>query len=188
MLSQAVGYAATALSHVAAAGGRPLLVKEIAQAANMPAPYLAKIIQSLARKGLVLTQRGIGGGVTLARNADTITLYELALALDDPCVLARCMMGTAQCSDERACPAHKFWTNQRTRATEFLQITTIADMAAFETRRRLKAATATSANAPRPPAPFPPFATQPATINGLPADMTASANSFGGLAGNASHP
>jgi Rrf2 family protein len=144
MLSQAVGYAATALSHVAAAGGKPLLVKEIAEAADMPAPYLAKIIQTLARKNIVQTQRGIGGGVTLGRPASNITLYELAVALDDPCVQTRCMLGVSECSDERACPCHRFWTQQRGRATEFLQTTTVADMAAFETRRRIKG------DAPRP--------------------------------------
>lgn len=138
MLSQAVGYAATALSQVAAAGGRPLLVKEIAQAADMPAPYLAKIIQALARKGIVQTQRGIGGGVTLAREAAAITIYEVAVALDDPCVQTRCMLGVSECTDDRACPCHKFWTQQRARAAEFMQVTTVADMAAFEARRRLK--------------------------------------------------
>lgn len=141
MLSQAVGYAATALSHVAAAGGKPLLVKEIAQAADIPAPYLAKIIQVLARKGVVVTQRGIGGGVSLARQPSAITMFEIAVALDDPCVQARCMLGVSECSDERACPCHKFWTQQRSRATEFLHVTTVADLAAFESRRRLKALT-----------------------------------------------
>lgn len=141
MLSQAVGYAAIALGYVAAAGGKPVLIKEIAEAADIPAPYLAKIIQSLARKGLVLTQRGIGGGVTLARPADAMSLYELCVALDDPAVQQRCMLGTAQCSDERACPAHRFWTQQRARQVEFLQRMTVADVAAFETKRRWKAAT-----------------------------------------------
>ena len=143
MLSQAVGYAATALSHVAAAGGKPLLVKEIADSADIPAPYLAKIIQQLAKKGIVATQRGIGGGVTLARSPANMTLYDLAVALDDPAVQTRCMLGTSECSDVRACPCHKFWTTQRTRATEFLKETTVADMAAFETRRRIKATKST---------------------------------------------
>jgi Rrf2 family protein len=138
MLSQAVGYAATALGHVAAAGGKPVLVKEIAEAAEIPAPYLAKIVQTLARKGLVVTQRGIGGGVALARPARDITLFELCEALDDPAVQARCMLGTAECSDERACPCHQFWTVHRGRSHEFLRKTTVADIAAFETRRRWK--------------------------------------------------
>src|SRR5689334_24195250 len=99
MLSQAVGYAATALGHVAAAGGNSVLVKEIAEVAEIPAPYLAKIINTLSHKGLVITQRGIGGGVTLARPAQSITMYDLCVALDDAAIDNRCMLGTAPCSD-----------------------------------------------------------------------------------------
>lgn len=148
MMSQAVGYAATALGYVAAAGGKPVLVKEIADAAAIPAPYLAKIVQSLARKGLVLTQRGVGGGVTLARAPQDITLFEICEALDDPSVQSRCMMGVAECSDERACPCHRFWTGQRARHIEFLQATTVSDIAAFETRRRWKRDAAPPSKAP----------------------------------------
>jgi Rrf2 family protein len=138
MLSQAVGYAATALGLVAAAGGKPVLVKEIADAADIPGAYLAKVINVLSHKGLVLTQRGIGGGVCLSRPAQELTLYDLCVALDDPCVDARCMLGTAPCSDDRSCPAHKFWTAHRAKHIEFLKQTTIADIAAFESRKRWK--------------------------------------------------
>src|SRR5690606_31557044 len=100
MLSQAVGYASTALGSVAAAGGKPVLVKEMAAACEIPAPYLSKIINQLARSGLVNTQRGVGGGVTLARSARDITIYDLCIALDDPIVQRRCMLGIAECSDE----------------------------------------------------------------------------------------
>jgi len=136
VLCQAVGYAASALGHIASAGGKPVLVKEIADAARLPAPYLAKIIQTLARKGLVITQRGVGGGVILSRPASEISMFELCVALDDPVVKFSCMLGTAECSDERACPAHKFWTRQRANLHDYLNSMTVADVAAFETRRR----------------------------------------------------
>lgn len=136
MLTQAVGYAATALGYVAAAGGKPVLVKEIADACEIPGPYLSKIIHSLGRHGIVATQRGIGGGVSLAKPARQICLYDLCEALGDPIVQKKCMLGTAECSDERACPAHKFWVAHRAEQAAFLKHTTIADIAAFETRRR----------------------------------------------------
>ncbi|MBL9000528.1 MAG: Rrf2 family transcriptional regulator [Phycisphaerae bacterium] len=139
MLGQAAGYAATALGYLATAGGTPLLVKEIAEACSIPAPYLAKIINTLRRMGLVETQRGVGGGVTLARPPHDITLYAVAEALADPICRTRCFLGVSECSDERACPAHRFWTQHRSVTIEFLKETTIADLAAFETRRRAKA-------------------------------------------------
>lgn len=152
MLSQGTGYAATALAYVAAAGGRPVLVREIAEAADVPAPYLAKLIHQLSKRGLVGTQRGIGGGVTLARSASEITLHDLCEALDDPVLQRKCMLGTAECSDERACPAHRFWTAQRAKAQEYLRAMTIADVTAFETKRRWKnAATKTPRQAPSAP-------------------------------------
>ncbi len=138
MLSQGVGYAAVALGHIAGAGGKPVLVKEIAEAAAIPAPYLAKIVHALAKRGVLITQRGVGGGVTLARPATEISLFDLCEAMDDAVVQPRCMLGTAECSDERACPAHKFWTAHRNKTIEFLKHTYVSDIAAFEARRRWK--------------------------------------------------
>ena len=139
MLGQAAGYATTALGYLATAGGTPLLVKEIAEACDIPGPYLAKIINTLRRVGLVQTQRGVGGGVTLARRPQDISLFMIANLIGDPICEKRCMLGIAQCSDDRACPAHKFWSEHRDTTHAFLKKTTIADIAAFETRRRSKA-------------------------------------------------
>jgi Rrf2 family protein len=138
MLGQAAGYATTALGYLATAGGSPMLVKEIAEACGIPGPYLAKIVNSLRRVGLVQTQRGVGGGVTLARRPQEITIYEIAELLADPIVHRRCMLGVAECSDERACPAHRFWCEHRDQTIAFLKNTSVADFAAFETRRRTK--------------------------------------------------
>lgn len=136
MLSHATAYATIALGYIAAARGKAVLVKEIADASDIPAPYLAKIIQELARKGLVATQRGVGGGVVLAREPAEITLYEVCVALEDPAVEDRCMLGLAACSDERACPAHSFWKAHKRGYMEFLRRTTVAGVAEFERERR----------------------------------------------------
>lgn len=145
MLSQSVGYAITALGYLASIYDRPTLVRDVAEAIHIPAPYLAKIIHTLARKGFVVTQRGIGGGVSLARKPESITLYEICVALDEPSVQKRCMLGNATCSDERACPAHAFWTEQREQQIDFLKRTTLQDMAEFEARQKKRQANAEDA-------------------------------------------
>lgn len=147
MLSQGVGYAITALGCIAAASGRSVLVKDIAEYGQIPAPYLAKIINALGKRGIVNTQRGVGGGVTLARPATEISLFDLCVALDDPAVQATCMLGNAQCSDSRACPAHNFWKAERAKVMDFLAATSVADIAEFEIRRRAAAAQDESAPA-----------------------------------------
>jgi Rrf2 family protein len=136
MLSQASGYAATALGFIAAMGGKSAQVKVVADSCEIPSAYLAKIINALSHKGLVITQRGVGGGVSLARPPQEIPLNAICAALDDPITEPRCMFGHAECSEDRACPAHQFCSSHRQRVAEFLQRTTVADIAAFETRRR----------------------------------------------------
>ncbi len=136
MLSQSASYAAAAMAFIAAMGGKPTLVKVVAEACGTPAAYLAKIINTLARKKLVQTQRGVGGGVSLARSPQEISLYDLCVALDDPIVEPRCILGNAECTNDRACPAHDFCTGHREQLWQFLHRTTISDIAAFETRRR----------------------------------------------------
>jgi Rrf2 family iron-sulfur cluster assembly transcriptional regulator len=136
MLSQAVNHACAALGCVAAIGRPSLLVKEISESCDVPAAYLAKIINTLARKGIVRTQRGVGGGVSLARPPAEVSLYDICIALEDPAVAPRCLLGNAKCTEDRACPAHEFCTDYREGLARFLRKTTIADIAAFENRRR----------------------------------------------------
>jgi Rrf2 family protein len=137
MLTPPVCYATKALAHVVTAGEQTVSVRDIARATGIPAAYLAKIVNQLARKGIVSTQRGVGGGVTSApgRALERVTLHELCKALDDPVVEDRCLIGQTECSDERACPAHAFWSPQRRRLARFLQKTTLGAVAAFEAAR-----------------------------------------------------
>jgi DNA-binding IscR family transcriptional regulator len=80
----------------------------------------------------------------MARPPQEVVLRDLCEALDDPLVHPRCMFGNAQCTNDRACPAHEFCVEYRGRLSDFLEKTTIADIAAFETRRRWRGATADS--------------------------------------------
>jgi len=135
MLSPMTGYTAIALAWLAGHKDGPAQVRDIAEGAGVPAAYLGKIIHQLARKGVVVTRRGVGGGVLLERDPKTLTLYDLAEALDDPILTPKCMLGVEDCSDERACPAHKFWKAHREREIAFLHKTTIDEIRTFEERR-----------------------------------------------------
>ena len=136
MLSQSVVYAVTALGHLAASAGKSVSVKDIAEACGTPVAFLAKILHSLVRKRLLVSRRGIGGGMALARDAGSISLRDICIALDDPIVQPQCMLGLAECSQNRSCPAHGFCKPNREQLVEFLNKTTVADIAAFQQRRR----------------------------------------------------
>jgi len=136
MLSQSAAYAIRALAYLADMGEHPVLVKEISDAMNIPRAFLAKIIHTLGRKHLVMTQRGIGGGITLARKPASISLYEICAALDEPLLENWCVLGLPHCSEANPCPLHHFWKSQREKEWEFLHKTTIADVARMMVKKR----------------------------------------------------
>ncbi len=138
MLSPMIGYAATALGYIAMHGPKPMQVREIAEVMQIPAPYLAKIVHQLGRKGLVKTQRGTGGGVRLAIDPAKTTLYQLCEALEDPILEAQCLLGLGVCNDDVACPAHSLSRDLRERKLEFLRKTTLLAVGQYDKQRRGK--------------------------------------------------
>lgn len=136
-LSQSAGYAILALSCLDDPGGEPILVQDVAEWIGAPGPYLSKVFHALGKAQLVATKRGRNGGVILMRPAREITVDQIASAMDGEEWQSSCLLGLATCSDERACPVHHFWTEERKRILRELQVTTLADVAKFERTHRL---------------------------------------------------
>ena len=135
MVSPAVGYAAAAMGYLASRQNGPMRVQELAEAIGAPAAYLSKIIHTLARKGFFDTTKGKGGGVVLGVDAGRVTLYDLCEAMDDDILHPKCALGTAECSDARACPAHTLQMAIRARQLEFLKRTTVQRIGEFSAAR-----------------------------------------------------
>jgi Rrf2 family protein len=150
-LSQTTGYAILALSCLGGPGGQPTLVRDIARYTGISKPYLSKIMHALAAKGLVETKRGYKGGVALARPPEQITLLDVAEAVEGNQWMCRCMLGLAECSEDRACPVHAFWKPLQEKIGNQLRELTLAQVAEFESHHILRSAcrvTGRSAMAP----------------------------------------
>jgi len=63
---------------------------DLARQFRIPYNHLTKVVQDLARGGFVVTQRGAGGGIRLARPADAITLGEVVRFLEQRHALTEC--------------------------------------------------------------------------------------------------
>ena len=98
--------------------------QEIADRQSIPAPFLAKIISQLSMSGLVITYRGAGGGVTLARPASEISLLHVLEALDGPFRLNRCSIEPGACPRDEFCPVHHIWVKAQADLTGLLSLTT----------------------------------------------------------------
>lgn len=81
MLTQTAEYALRAMSALAARRGQTIPATELATQADVPPPYLAKIMQQLAATELVKGRRGIGGGYTLSADPEKVTALDVILAV-----------------------------------------------------------------------------------------------------------
>jgi Rrf2 family protein len=135
-LSSSTGYAIRALACLGDYGCDPKFVRDLAACADVPAPYLAKLVQRLSEAGIVISKRGYRGGIMLARKPHEITLLEIDEAVEGGAQPDRCLLGMEMCSDARACPTHAFWKKTRESIRKTLSETTLADVIAFENRKR----------------------------------------------------
>lgn len=106
MISQTTEYALRAVVWLAANPEKPLTAQQIAEATRVPAGYLAKVLQGLSRAGLLHSQRGLGGGFTLARPPTTLTMWEVVQAVDPLKRIHQCPLGFEAHSDS-LCPLHE---------------------------------------------------------------------------------
>ena len=82
MISQTAEYALRAIVHLAQTHPIPQTAASIAERTNVPVPYLSKVMQSLARAGLVSSQRGLHGGFVLVRKAATFSVLDVITAVE----------------------------------------------------------------------------------------------------------
>ena len=134
-LTQTTGYAVKALGCLSRAG-ESRQTADIAKLSGVPKPYLSKIIQSLARGGLVVAKRGIGGGITLACPPEEISLLQIVEAVEGQGWLGDCLLGFDECTSMSTCPTHDFWQRIRREITQELRRTSLASVIAFKAECR----------------------------------------------------
>lgn len=136
--SRSAEYAIRAFVHLARVqDGRFAMVKQIAEREEIPSHFLAKILQQLARKGLLRSSKGPTGGFSLRQPPGEISLLNIVEALDGLADYQRCASGLAECNDEQPCGMHDSWKALRSRIMEYLEHTSIADVAnALDEKRR----------------------------------------------------
>lgn len=102
-------------------------VKEIAQAIDSPEPFIAKILQDLARKGLVLSAKGPSGGFYLDEAGMKTTLAEIVYAIDGDKLFTGCGLGLKSCSAKNPCPIHDQFVEVRKQIKTMMQSSTLGD-------------------------------------------------------------
>jgi Rrf2 family protein len=103
-LTKKADYALMAMKHLAEHGSSGShSAKDVAAAFGIPPEALAKILQRLAKAGLLHSQHGMNGGYTLARAAHTISAFEVIQAIDGPLFITSCVTVRGECDQSDRC-------------------------------------------------------------------------------------
>jgi Rrf2 family nitric oxide-sensitive transcriptional repressor len=106
MFSEAVEYALRAVVYLAQNAGQSCTTDEIVRATRPGSPtYMAKVLQRLVHAGLVRSQRGLGGGMSLAKKPEEMTILEVVNAVDPIRRIQQCPLGLAA-HGVNLCPLH----------------------------------------------------------------------------------
>jgi len=130
MLSATSQHAIRALAHMAQLPvGESILGRQLAEAANIPANFLAKIMLTLRNVGIVDATRGQGGGYRLLKRPDEVTLMQVVELFDGLSARRGCLLGEKHaCNDKEACSAHSGWKVVYEAYLGFMTNTTISDI------------------------------------------------------------
>ena len=113
-LTKKADYGLIALRHLtlaAAAAANPrdgsVSAKDIADTYNIPLPLLAKVLQKLARGGMLISEQGTNGGYRLAKSADRISALDVIRTIDGPIILTKCFTDHPGCDQTPLCPVRE---------------------------------------------------------------------------------
>ena len=120
-------YALRVGAYLAGQGDQPATTKQWAVATRIPEGYLAKVIRSLNRAGLVRSQRGLHGGSILARPAEQITVYDVVESVSPFPRIRTCPLGIRS-HGTALCPLHRKLDDAMATVEKGFRSTTMADL------------------------------------------------------------
>jgi Rrf2 family protein len=130
MISQSAEYSLRAVLCLAShPRGTALTTQQIAERSNIPAGYLAKLLQVLGRAGIVVSQRGLNGGFSLAIAPEKLTLLDIGRSVESSRRITKCPAGNPD-HDVQLCPLHRRLDAAAATVEELLKGTTIAQVMA----------------------------------------------------------
>ena len=127
-LSKKTDYALLALSYLTEIGEcRSANTREIAEKYDIPVELLAKILQRLAKQGLIVSQNGPKGGYVLARRATEISVGAVVRALEGPISIVSCIEDS-DCPQMERCSLRRPITKLQAAITQMLDTMSLAEL------------------------------------------------------------
>lgn len=108
MLSNSSKYALKGVLYLALTSSKDqkIMAKDLASLINVPPAYIAKLLQDLARKNLIHSEKGPHGGFYLTEGNKKESIIKFIYAIDGEDKLNNCLMGLNHCNKDNPCPLH----------------------------------------------------------------------------------
>lgn len=125
LISQGAQYAISAIIAISKdAQDGAVSASYLSKSLNCPTAYLSQILAKLKEPGILKSQRGLNGGVYLAKPVSEISMMDVIAAIDGTEFFDKCFMGIEGCGNIEPCPFHEFWSVERKKIEKWLTQTT----------------------------------------------------------------
>ena len=130
-LSKKADYALMAMKHLATTpDAASVSAREIAEQYGIPLELMAKVLQRLARRGLVASHQGTRGGYRLGRAAAAISVADIIQAIDGPLTVTACSTDAENCDQYGKCSVRDPLWRIKDRILSALSTCSLAEVAA----------------------------------------------------------
>lgn len=136
MLSNTSKYAIRAVLYLAvhATDDKRIGIKKIADALNIPSPFLGKILQVLVRRKLLSSTKGPNGGFGIGKDIKHLTLYDVIVEMDGDDLFNSCLLGAGSCDDHKKkgkgyCALHNDYAPLRKQIVELYKSKSVRQLA-----------------------------------------------------------
>ena len=137
-------FAVTAMIDLGLNGGqKPVTLSAISERQSISLSYLEQLFAKLRRHGIVESVRGPGGGYCLARDAASISVADLILAVDEPLDATQCG-GRENCKSDHRCMTHDLWSTLNRKMLDYLASVHLAELVESNRQRLASQAEAKS--------------------------------------------
>jgi Rrf2 family protein len=129
-LTRAADYAVRVMIQLAASPAEQrVLLPDLAAATEAPESFLSKVLQALARGGLIDSKRGHAGGFQISNRGRRASMRDVIEAIDGPITLNVCLVSGRSCHRKAKCLAHPVWERAQIAMLNVLSEAMIAEMA-----------------------------------------------------------
>jgi len=126
-VSEAASLALHAAVLLADRSNGPVTTREIADTLDASEAHLSKVLQRLAKDGLIKSIRGQKGGYMLAKPASRISLLDVYRSIEGSLVLSKCLFGERICNGD-GCILGGFLETVSTRFREYMAQTKLSQL------------------------------------------------------------